>query len=331
MMGEYQKRAGIRILCIGAAVQDVFLQGKIFKPHKEEDGDLVEEFQLGSKNDIEGVTFSTGGGATNAAVTFAKQGLHAMFMGKIGHDIAGKAVLDDLHSSGVDTSLVGYLDDVGTGYSCLLLAPSGERTILTYRGASSDLDFKVEDLHHIQVDWLFLTSFGGNFSALEKVFDFAKRQAIKIAMIPGKDELKEPAKLKALLPQVTILIANKEELGMIYDGDNLEDLIRKVNRDVHYVAGTDGPKGAVAADRWHIVKAGMYEDVPVIDRTGAGDAFASGFVAMIVAGESLEQAVTFASANSTSVVTKVGAKAGILGVDDHIHAMSLDVKEIQDV
>ncbi len=327
MMGEYQKRADIKILCIGAAVQDVFLQGKIFKPHKE-DGELVEEFKLGSKNDIEGVTISTGGGATNGAVTFARQGLHAMFMGKIGNDIAGRIVLDDLHQNGVDTSLVEKLDDVGTGYSCLLLAPNGERTILTYRGASTHMDFLRESFHDVEADWLFLSSFAGDFEALETIFAYAKSKGIKIAMIPGKDELQHKEKIQELIPQVEILIANKEELAMVFCGDTLEELVRDANKVVHYVVGTDGPKGAVAADRWHIINAGMYKDVEVVDRTGAGDAFASGFVAMIAVGEPLEKAITLASANSTSVVTKIGAKAGILSAHDHIHEMPLEVKEL---
>ena len=108
----------------------------------------------------------------------------------------------------------------------------------------------------------------------------------------------------------------------------MQDLVMQANKDVHYVVCTDGPKGAVAADRWHIVSAGVYEDVPVIDRSGAGDAFASGFIAMIAAGDSLERAVTFASANSTSVVGSIGAKSGILQHDAKIHSMPLDVKEL---
>lgn len=328
MKGEHQKHSHIRILSIGAAVQDVFLQGKIFRPHQEEDGDLVEEFQLGSKNDVEDITFSTGGGATNGAVTFARQGMHSMFMGKLGHDKAEKAVLDDLHEEGIDTSLVGYVDNLGTGYSCILLAPSGERTILTYRGASTQLDFDTEDFHHADADWLFLTSFGGNFEALEKVFRHAKQQNIKIAMVPGKDELKQPQKLKPFIQQLSILIANKEELSMLYEGENIEDLVKQANKNVHYVACTDGPKGAIVADRQKIIKAGMYKDVEVVDRLGAGDAFASGFIAMIAIGETLEKAVTFASANSTNVVTKIGAKAGILSANDHVHDMPLDIKQL---
>jgi ribokinase len=326
-MGEYQNRQEIKILSIGAAVQDVYLQGKLFTP-KKDGQEYVEEFELGSKNDIEGVTFSTGGGATNAAVTFARQGLHSMFMGKIGHDVAAKAVLDDLHKDLVDTSLVCQLKDVGTGYSCILLAPNGERTILTYRGASCHLQVESADFQDTEADWIFLTSCAGDFEVLDTIFKYAESKNIKIALIPGKDELKQPIELKKFIPRVTVLIANKEEMQMLYKGDTLEELVREANKDVHYVVCTDGANGAVAADRWHIVTAGMYKDVPVVDRLGAGDAFASGFVAMIAARESLERAVTFASANSTSVVTKIGAKAGILQYDDVVGEMPLDVREL---
>ena len=117
-------------------------------------------------------------------------------------------------------------------------------------------------------------------------------------------------------------------MSEIYPNDSIEEMVKEASKDVHFVIVTDGPSGAVATDRWHIVKAGMYEDVPVIDRTGAGDAFSSGFTAMIAAGESLEWAVTFASANSTSVVGKIGAKSGILKLEDSVHEMPLLVSEL---
>lgn len=325
-MNQHKKRDEIKILSIGAAVQDVYLQGQIFEPKKEH-REFVEEFILGSKNGLEGVTFSTGGGATNAAVTFARQGLHSMYMGKIGHDVAGKAILDDLHNDAVDTSLVGYSKTVGSGYSCILLAPSGERTIMSYRGASTHYEIDLDDFHGSHPDWIYLTSLDGNFEVIDTIFSYAERHNIKIAMNPGKKELEAKEHLKKLIPKLTILSMNKEEMQQIYKGETLEELVRLASKDVHYVIVTDGPKGAVATDRWHIVKAGMYEDVPVIDRTGAGDAFSSGFTAMVAAGESLEQAVTYASANSTSVVATIGAKAGILRQDSPVHDMPLDVKE----
>ncbi len=327
-MEQQKNRNDIKILSIGAAVQDVYLKGALFEPVCDPNGECVEEFQLGSKNDLDEVIFSTGGGATNGAVTFARQGLHSAYMGKIAHDVAGRAILDELHKEGVDTSLVGYSKTVGSGYSCILLAPSGERTIMSYRGASSHYEVNFEDFHGAHPDWIYLTSLEGNFEVIDTIFKYAEENNIKIAMNPGKKELANKDHLKELIPKLTILSMNKEEMSEIYPNDSIEEMVKEASKDVHFVIVTDGPSGAVATDRWHIVKAGMYEDVPVIDRTGAGDAFSSGFTAMIAAGESLEWAVTFASANSTSVVGKIGAKSGILKLEDSVHEMPLLVSEL---
>jgi hypothetical protein len=325
-MSGQKARHEIKILSIGGAVQDVFLIGKIFAP-KHEHHETVEEFVMGSKNQLDGVIFSTGGGATNASVTFARQGFHSMYMGKIGHDIAGKAILDDLHSNGVDTSLVGYSKDMGSGYSAVLLAPNGERTIMSYRGASAHYDLQESDFHNLEADWFYVTSLDGNFEVLDEVFAFASKKGIKIAMNPGAKELADKTNLRRLIPQTTLLSMNKDEMQQIYEGKTMEELVRAAKKDVPYVIVTDGPHGAVAADMHHIISAGMYEDVPVVDRTGAGDAFSSGFTAMIAANESLEKAVTLASANSTSVVGSIGAKVGILYDSAKLHKMEVSIKD----
>jgi len=89
---------------------------------------------------------------------------------------------------------------------------------------------------------------------------------------------------------------------------------------------SDGPNGVVATDREVIVRAGMYEDVPVIDRTGAGDAFGSGFLSQWSQGKSLKDSSVFGSANSTSVVGKVGAKTAILQEGAKLHDMPINEK-----
>ena len=82
----------------------------------------------------------------------------------------------------------------------------------------------------------------------------------------------------------------------------------------------------MASDGKTIIKTGMYEDVPVTDRTGGGDAFGSGFLSYYSQGKSLKESMIFASANSTSVVTKVGAKEGILHQGTVLHDMPLEEK-----
>lgn len=316
-----------KLLAIGAAVQDVFLShSDEFIPVVENPHDSFMKLELGAKADVNNITFSTGGGATNAAVTFARQGLHSQFMGTIGHDPAGLAVLNDLDQEGVDTTHVSYSAKYNTGYSVLLLAPSGERTILTYRGASTHYDASNFDLRDSNVDWLYVSSMAGSMEALDKIFTQAHELGIKIMFNPGKGELSQPKKLKSLLEDVDILSVNREEMQTIVEGQDLEELARHAMHYVPVAIVSDGPNGVVATDGKTIVRAGMYEDVPVIDRTGAGDAFGSGFLSQWAQGKSLKDSIVFASANSTSVVTKIGAKVGILTSDARLHEMPLSEK-----
>ncbi len=313
---------GLNIITVGAGVQDVFLSGAALMPHVEDDGQMVESFNLGSKLDMDKIVFSTGGGATNAAVTFARLGVKTSFMGQIGHDPAGTAVLADLTHEGVKVDLVAYSQE-STGYSVLLLSPTGERTILTYRGASAKFELQNFNFDQAQADWFYISSLDGNFTFLEAVLKQAEKQGAKVAFNPGQAELKNAARLKALLPKIEILALNADEAKLLFGGDGIQELAMAGAQAGHTCVVTDGPKGQAACDGQQVCWGGIYEDVPVLDRTGAGDAFVSGFVAMVALGQPLEAAVVYGSANSTSVVKQIGAKAGILRQGAQLHSMAI--------
>jgi sugar/nucleoside kinase (ribokinase family) len=133
-------------------------------------------------------------------------------------------------------------------------------------------------------------------------------------------------KLRPLLEDVEILIVNKEEAAQIVGGEDLEELVRHLLHYVPVAIVSDGPNGVMASDGKTVLRAGMYEDVKVLDRTGAGDAFGSGFLSQWSLGKSLKDSIIFASANSTSVVTKIGAKNGILYKGTQLHAMPIHEK-----
>lgn len=319
------------IMSIGAAVQDVFLShSDEFIPVAGKDKkELFLQLELGSKEDVNKINFSTGGGATNAAVTFARQGLHAIFNGTIGHDPAGESVLRDLDREGVDTQHVSYSNKYNTGYSVLLLAPNGERTILTYRGASTHYNVKHFDLNDVDgdLDWLYISSMAGSVEVLDKILHQARAKGVKVCMNPGKGELAQPRKLKSLLEDIDVLLVNKDEAAQMVEGETSEELVRHLSRYVPTAIISDGPNGVVATDRKTIVNAGMYKDVPVVDRTGAGDAFGSGFLSQWCQGVSLKDSIIFASANSTSVVQTIGAKYGILSPPNKLDDMPLTEKD----
>lgn len=313
-----------KILCIGKGTQDVFLHSDEFNPHKQ-GKKIYTEIPLGIKMEVEDVTFSTGGNATNVAVTFARQGLHSEYMWTLGDDPVSNIILDAMDKEGVDTRYVVQRSKYSSGYSLILIATNGERTILNHRGISTgktgaDLDFEAI----ADADWIYPTSLAsGGLELLNKIIHAAKKGGAKVMLNPAGPELAEPDKLRTMLEDVDVLCLNKEEMQLLVHGTTLEELVRHGLNLCPVVIVSDGPNGVVASDGKTIIRAGMYEDVPVIDRTGAGDAFASGFLAMWAQGKTLKDSIIFASANSTNVVTMVGAKAGILHKGVKLHDMPL--------
>ncbi|HUB93763.1 MAG TPA: carbohydrate kinase family protein [Verrucomicrobiae bacterium] len=318
-----------KILTIGKGTQDVFLQSEEFDPHTE--GKVVyTHLPLGVKLEVDGVTFATGGNATNVAVTLARQGITASYMWTLGHEIASEAILRELAVEGVDTTHVVRKEQYQAGYSTILIATNGERTILNYRGASTNHEGVDLDLAAIEdADWVYPTSLAdGGIELLSQIVRHAQKSGTKVMLNPAGPELAEPERLKALLKDVDILCVNKEEMQKLARGETIEELVRQGLSLVPVVIVSDGPRGVAASDGKTIVKAGMYEDVKVIDRTGAGDAFASGFLSQWVQHKTLAESIVFASANSTSVVEYIGAKKGILRTGVTLHDMPLHEQPI---
>lgn len=314
----------LKIVCIGKSTQDVFLSSKkYFAPKTESDGKQYEHLPLGSKLDIDEVIFATGGNAANASVTFSRQGIHSVYVWNLGTEISSHAILDELDKDGVDTSLVNQKDNYRTSYSTILLAPNGERTILNYHGTVPKNDASDLNIDRIEnTDWIYISALG-DFTLLDTILRRYKQKNTKVLLNPAGSELNDVDKLRSFLEDIEIIVVNKEEAQKIVEGQTIGELVRHLNNYCPIAIVTDGPNGSVVSDKNEVIFAGMYENIPVIDRTGGGDAFASGFLAKYASGNSIEQSIIFASANSTSVVSKIGAKDGILFKDVILHEMDI--------
>lgn len=316
------------IVTIGKATQDVFLKSSEAFKEFEHKGVKYEQLPVGQKLDLNEVVFATGGNVTNAAVTFARQGLHSTYSWCLGVDPSSESILQSLDKEGVHTGHVYQGEQYSASYSAILMLIGGERTILNYKGtmptaASTDLDISLID----DADWMYVSSLG-DMELLERIMSRAAEHGVKVMLNPAGVELKHAEKLRGLLEDVEVLAVNKEEAQEIVHGETSEELVRHLLHLCPVVIVSDGPNGVVASDGKTIVSAGMYEDVPVIDRTGAGDAFGSGFLSQFAQGKSLKESIIFASANSTSVVQSIGAKEGILHKGVQLHDMPLTEEAI---
>ena len=317
-----------RIVSLGSALQDIYLiDHDDFRASTQNGKSIFQSLELGAKFDIDKIAFFVGGGGTNSAVSFARAGHEVIYLGNLSRDPAGEAVLASLDKEGIDTSYISFLPREKTGCSVILLdSHSGERSVLTFRGASSKFNnLNPSDLDFISPDWLYVTTLRGDIGTLVDFFDKAKSLGTKIMFNPGLLELKNPRAVRGLLEDVDVLLVNKREASELVPGTVLSELLSRLKNYCSSVIITDGSMGGIATGDGKTYRFGLYEDVKVKDTTGAGDAFGSGFLAAYASGKSFRSSLVFASANSTSVIQHLGAKDGILPLTTPLHPMPIQL------
>lgn len=306
------------IITFGSASRDIFLVSKkfyIINGKKFITGKGIC-LPLGSKINVENVVFSTGGGATNTAATFSRQKLKTAYCGMIGDDLAGKTIYKEIRKLGIDTSFISKTKKKPTNHSVFFSYPKKDRTILVYRGASSLL--KKSDIlwNKLKSKWFYINSFSGKSCALfEFLIDWTKKNRIKIAVNPGKYQLCLPQKtLKRIFKKIDILILNQEEASILamIPFQKEKEILKKLDRMTEgIIVMTKGQRGVVVSNGKYIYKAKIIPS-KVVDRTGAGDSFGSGFVSEFSRSNNIKRAIQFGTANASACLEKWGAKEGLL-------------------
>lgn len=298
------------VVCIGRPSLDVILKGQVFTPICSH-GSCYEHIPLGSKLEVSEALTSFGGNALNAAVTFARQKLSVALLAQVGGDSGSKDLLSLLSEEGIDDSILHQSDEVKLSISTIISATNGERSILAYPGSEIMHQELLSMLEKVETRWLYISSLN-SVELLEGVIKFASLNQIKVAFNPGGKELEQADIIKRLLPETEILILNKQEATKLFGTLDSPGLARAGAEYAKACVVTDGPKGAYAFDGSVDYSQPISEDVKVVDRNGAGDAFASGLVAGLAWGMDLNESIELGSKNSTSVVQQLGAQAGIL-------------------
>lgn len=256
------------------------------------------------------------GNSPNASVSFARLGLNSALYANIGDDQHGRDMLTSLHNNGVDTRLVRTNPGKKSNYHYILWYKE-ERTILIKH---EEFDYHWPALRPEEVPkWIYFSSIAKN--ALPFHDDLAtwleQNPEVHFAFQPGTFQIDFGAeRLKRLYARAQVLLVNREEATEICAGNHadINDLFQKLHAlGPEVVCITDGPAGAYASDGHRILFMPPYPDPePPKERTGAGDAFSSAFVAALVKGYDIEGALQWAPINSMNVVQHTGAQAGLL-------------------
>ncbi|MBN1263672.1 MAG: carbohydrate kinase family protein [Candidatus Pacebacteria bacterium] len=303
------------VISIGSATLDVFLESKELKllktPKVFTGRALIAPY--GAKSEVSRLLIQSGGGGTNTAVGFSRLGLRAGVLARCGRDLAGQIVRTQLRQEGVSRNLLIQVKGDETDYSTILQGPDGGRSILVYRGGTR-LEIDLIDFSKLKASWFYISSLEGNLAFLKKVLDHAGRYGIQTAINPGRKELAQRKELIPLLNRAEVVIINQEEAARL-TGLEMTDkrLLPKTCALVKEVGVvTQAQKGAqlfTRDDQWLTTPAFK---IKAKDTTGAGDGFGVGFVAGLMMGWPLSKALKLGVANGASVVTKMGAKTGLL-------------------
>ncbi len=301
------------IITMGSATVDVFVDtgSDLFRKGKEKG---IVEVPFGSKIAAKTDHFDIGGGGTNTAVAFSRMGFKTAYIGKVGNDANGKHIISELRKNKVDTHFISRSSEK-TGFSVILDAEGRDRTLIVYRGANNEMKESDVKVSEIKTEWFYLaTMMGDSFKALEKVAEFAKRKNIKVMLNTSSYLAKKGMRyLKKILDATDIFVLNDKEAALLSKKKRLQDMLKILYKSCNgIVVITLGNKGAVAYDgnKIHTIRANK---IKVVESTGAGDAFASGFLAGYIKKGDIDFALKVGRAQAESVITQYGSKNELLG------------------
>lgn len=302
-------------VAIGDTVMDAFIRLNEAEVRCDADNKnckLCVDF--GAKVPFESLTeLPAVGNSANASVSAARLGLTTALITNLGKDAHGTESIASLTHDGVDTSFVTMHEGKKTNYHYVLWHKD-DRTILINH---ESYEYTLPDFG--EPTWVYLSSLGGNTLAYhDAIADyFEAHPSIKVAFQPGTFQLKTGLdRLARLYARTEVFVCNVEEVqGLLNDDKStVPELLRQIqNHGPKIVVITDGKDGAYMLYENKTYFMPPYPDQkPPLERTGAGDAFASTFVAMLALGKTPLVAIRLAPINSMSVVQHVGAQAGLL-------------------
>lgn len=304
------------VLSIGSLTLDLFFQDKSLTIKKKR-----FHLALGGKYVVESFRQGVGGGGGNVAVGLSRADIKTALWAQIGKGGVSKLILDRLLQEKVQTQFL-TVDEEFTNLSAILLSIDGERTIINHRSRYHELKFT--DNHRRLLRETKMVYLGNlpevPLSKRIEILAFAKKHGNIICLNLGvKDCRLGLNKLKPLLAQVDYLLVNRYELADIL-GINPGELAPKLVNYCRPLFGdqsstliiTDGEFGSYAQTLKENIYQLAYKVEKVIDATGAGDAFSSGFISGLFYGYPLKECLRAGARNSASVITKINAQDGLL-------------------
>jgi len=305
-------------MSIGGATYDLFVRvnHEVVQTHE---GNQAFTLPLGEKVRVQEVVETCGGGASNTAVGLARLGCAASFEGVISSDQWGEKLLANFRKEGVDTQDVTVVEGEVSSFSIILSASGGERVILYEPGTNAHLhkaNFDRETALH--TDWIYLNHIQEGSSMIQDdiVEILAGDPSPNFTWNPGGYQvdagIESPVNLR-LLKATDFLLLNREEALRFARADSVEKAMNTLRQSgVKAIVITDGKNGAIGTDGTHRYRCPVAALGPIVDTTGAGDAFGTGMTWALLTGKDFPTALKAGTINAASVAGAIGAEKGLL-------------------
>jgi len=303
----------IDITSVGSATIDLFMIGGKFTEKKDR-----LSLAIGGKYQSEDFTESIGGGGLNTAVGFSRLGLKTSFAGELSNDWLGSRIISKLKDEKVLTQYA-LQTNIKPSVSTILLGATGERTIISYIAPNFKTLLNSLVRKSIRLStWLFFCDHKSSKNYKTEVLRYAVRNKTRIAVSLGKDEFRKGyLHNEEYLKLSDAFFLNAHELGDLTKRKYEDlDLIKTNYAEIlktKLLIVTDSRNGEYVYLKGKIVHRKAYPlNKQSIDTTGAGDAFAVGFLGSCIKERSLEESMDFGSKNAVSVISSLGAQTGLM-------------------
>lgn len=282
-------------------------------------GDINVDYLIGVDNipkedqeiSIKKFKISSGGSAANFSYIASVMKNKILLLGSVGSDFNGKFLLDDFQKNKIDISQIKIQNNFPTGMAFVVLDKSKNRRIMTNVGANRESRVNDYDLSILKKTKIFHLS-SPNPMIFGELLKYSKKNDLKISLDPGGILCsQEKHQLLEKIGGVEYLFLNEPECLKVFRTDNIRE-IQKVlkNNQIKNLIYKRGSKGSIICNSHSIIKHKGFK-VECLDTTGAGDAFAAGFLTAILEGKKAIEALEYGNAAGALCITEYGTRKGV--------------------
>ena len=307
----------MKILGIGNAIVDVLckVDDEFLKKNSltKSTMKLVNEIEF--KNLLSSVEIEetiSGGSVANTIVGLSQLNNNVGFIGKINDDILGKKYEEGLIQENVKYLYSKKKESLPTGTCLILITPDSERTMCTFLGIAGKIDENDIDPQTIKnSEIIFLEGYLWDEGGPQKAFNKAILSATKVAMSLSDLFCVERHKkefLNLVKNKIDILFANEQEMLSLTDTKSLNETIDFAKQINKKLIITRGDRGAISISNNEVTECQANNNLNIIDLTGAGDLFASGYLHGYINNFSEKDCLLKATEMSSKIIQKIGAR-----------------------